>query len=209
MTPTPQAHAERLSPFFIRASAGHFPGGMARSVWRLSPFFIRASAGHAEKCAINAIGGSQSLLHQGIGRTHAGSLPGLSHQVSVPSSSGHRPDVEMIRSVHDIPSQSLLHQGIGRTLVSCPRRGGLRLSPFFIRASAGRDKQKISIIAVGLSPFFIRASAGPKGGGRIDVSRFVSVPSSSGHRPDPRAAPRSLPPQVRVSVPSSSGHRPD
>ena len=58
---------------------------------------------------------SQSLLHQGIGRTE-----------------------QYIISEKKFLSQSLLHQGIGRTM---PRflasGGGPRLSPFFIRASAG------------------------------------------------------------------------
>ena len=58
---------------------------------------------------------SQSLLHQGIGRTSLGRCTATNWRVSVPSSSGHRPD----------------YARINKFGCTC------RLSPFFIRASAG------------------------------------------------------------------------
>ena len=269
-------HALGLSPFFIRASAGP-DRTLARQGWScLSPFFIRASAGRPSARTLARRHRSQSLLHQGIGRTHA--------PTSWPQQCN--------------ASQSLLHQGIGRTLCIADKEYCTGLSPFFIRASAGRgqtpaigsglvsvpsssghrpdldcdthgksfavsvpsssghrpdiSRSVVAMMPFGLSPFFIRASAGRtivplsrshwrsqsllhQGIGRTEhrsmtrTGNLVSVPSSSGHRPDLRStvhtahiglspffirasagpiAAASEDPRS-VSVPSSSGHRPD
>ena len=220
-----------LSPFFIRASAGRRFLEQPPLQKRLSPFFIRASAGRGAGSRTSGSTMSQSLLHQGIGRT--GLLGGewRQYRVSVPSSSGHRPD-----------------EG-----TSPPRSNRLCLSPFFIRASAGHCSAISRGKPRGLSPFFIRASGGPllrypgptalesqsllhqgigrtTTGSRTSDETLVSVPSSSGHRPDMivgvcasaivglspffiRAsgglADLRQGPSAEVSVPSSSGHRAD
>ena len=137
----------RLSPFFIRASAGRRLPNRQHARIRLSPFFIRASAGRSLRWIRAATVESQSLLHQGIGRTscdsraigsdsslspffiRASAGPDCSQadaqaaDVSVPSSSGHRPDRYVSRySRVQLRSQSLLHQGIGRTGLPVPTR---------------------------------------------------------------------------------------
>ena len=173
----------RLSPFFIRASAGPVSKPVIRSQRGVS---VPSSSGHRPDSIVTKSAifrSSQSLLHQGIGRTM---LPAC--------------------LITFVRSQSLLHQGIGRTSHNCSAEEAESLSPFFIRASAGRVFPLPMEIRIGLSPFFIRASAGLKGYDKEVTGPGLSpffIRASAGRLPSPRRLSET------VSVPSSSGHRPD
>ena len=147
----PDAMAGRHEPtdaVSVPSSSGHRPDSMHEADYApwtgLSPFFIRASAGrridgNAGRCALVSVPSSSG--HRPDADRHHGAAG--AGRVSVPSSSGHRPDRRQCTTLaRRHRSQSLLHQGIGRTApsTSLPSSAG-RLSPFFIRASAGRSER--------------------------------------------------------------------
>ena len=129
---------------------------------RLSPFFIRASGGHIRRRDMRQEHSSQSLLHQGIGRTRRPSLLTMVPKSQSLLHQGIGRTWVFGLLVHNQWSQSLLHQGIGRTnlriwetqmsLVSVPSSSGHR-------ADLADDQHQLRYIR--LSPFFIRASGGP------------------------------------------------
>ena len=174
---------------------------------------VPSSSGHrpdASSGTVECVGErSQSLLHQGIGRTDSlGSAARHGERLSpffIRASAGRcRPT----RAASEFESQSLLHQGIGRTRLRWQASSWRScLSPFFIRASAGPASAACWRQCNGLSPFFIRASAG-----RLVIGyRRRRVGSQSLlHQGIGRTVRRHrLRLRLRVSVPSSSGHRPD
>ena len=152
-------------------------------VLRFSSFFIRTSAGP------RAIGAW------------------LFECVSVPSSSGLRPDGELSTGGHITMFQFLLHQDFGRTSgvhetgaclwVSVPSSSGLRPDPRVHHRGECDEFQ-----------FLLHQDFGrTEGEGFMDRDTMVSVPSSSGLRPD--IALMIVGAVLAVSVPSSSGLRPD
>ena len=157
----------RRTAVSVPSSSGHRPDDVDRlnDLFRdgLSPFFIRASAGRGEIGPLGADIKSQSLLHQGIGRTAISANIVNQLRVSVPSSSGHRPDIKSspLWQVLD-GSQSLLHQGIGRTF-ALGAIVVLVLSQSLLHQGIGRTAHCcfVNPVPERLSPFFIRASAGP------------------------------------------------
>ena len=158
-------HSTRARRVSVPSSSGHRPDEPSfpppPPFAGLSPFFIRASAGPLGCVVQREAEMSQSLLHQGIGRT-----------------------IDEYADNNCPLSQSLLHQGIGRTLLgrwnTC-----YKPSQSLLHQGIGRTFAKgEQMPRVCLSPFFIRASAGPAAAANERLVP-VSVPSSSGHRPDP------------------------
>ena len=150
---------------------------------------------------------SQSLLHQGIGRTALAPHRSISSNVSVPSSSGHRADLGRWLKGGICVSQSLLHQGIGRTYEGerCKPRPGVSV-PSSSGHRADSRLRKLGTHHLVSVP----SSSGHRADGLGVEEKSVpgvSVPSSSGHRADPLEIMLSN--AVSVSVPSSSGHRAD
>ncbi len=176
-----------LNPFFVRAwpwprdadqshpprhhvsipsSSGRGLGPMTFAIaWLaqcLNPFFVRAWPW--PRCRVGApprLGGSQSLLRQGValatGSRHGYDLA----EVSIPSSSGRGLGLALSQGIHieGGASQSLLRQGVA-------------LAASRLRRHRAAD---------GLNPFFVRAWPWPgTGGDGPDELRLVSIPSSSG-----------------------------
>ena len=172
-----------FSSFFIRTSAGRRMCGNDVEVVGFSSFFIRTSAGLLDRGRNLCTVSFQFLLHQDFGRTvlEGIDLSNTQFQFLLHQDFGRtrlsRQDVRSLRF------QFLLHQDFGRTHVRIVPHGREGFSSFFIRTSAGLYAAVVWVGEVCFSSFFIRTSAGrtsPPLRGR----HRVSVPSSSGLRPD-------------------------
>ncbi len=126
----------RLNPFDIRARSGPLTLRATTLHWSLNPFDIRARSGRVLLLA------QREVL------------------VSIPSISGHGPDIKRIDQGDIYKSQSLRYQGTVRT---CRWTSASRSSC--------------------LNPFDIRARSGPLRR-CIGLTTTVSIPSISGHGPD-------------------------
>ncbi len=168
----------------VPSSSGLRPDAVPRrldSAWGFSSFFFRTSAGHRRHGRPREAAGFSSFFF----RTSAGPLPSPPHQgfrVSVPSSSGLRPDVIRSRAATAAVFQFLLLQDFGRTiharysacsLVSVPSSSGLR--PDKLDRAASHDTR---------FQFLLLQDFGRTNTSRVWRRASVSVPSSSGLRPD-------------------------
>ena len=173
----------------------------------LSPFFIRASAGPIISYYMQATAASQSLLHQGIGRTWRAVDADTAHQSQSLLHQGIGRTGSRSSSEEAFPSQSLLHQGIGRTEMPYPAAPGVA-SQSLLHQGIGRTRHDHCWNVFQKSQSLLHQGIGRTRWCRLERrAGAVSVPSSSGHRPDGNST--RLRHWSSVSVPSSSGHRPD
>ena len=193
-----------FSSFFFRTSAG--PGSTGRQRIRRFQFLLLQDFGRTRPTPRGRrpgtfqflllqdfgrtqhqqpVGGCvrfQFLLLQDFGRTNRPALPraGL---VSVPSSSGLRPDRSGRVAADRFSFQFLLLQDFGRTDAVVKVIDCRCFSSFFFRTSAGQEGETDRLRPSCFSSFFFRTSAG-RNWSSIRCASCVSVPSSSGLRPD-------------------------